>query len=106
MKKDAIIGLLRYGGVSKSDFNMVKPDIAKENHRVWKFSALVLEVIFLIALIIAATVPDLKSYIVGYIILVPYFLFVEDINSHPRNILGNKQIINKVYRHAYEKDCQ
>lgn len=56
MKKDAIIGLLRYGGVSKSDFNMVKPDIAKENHRVWKFSALVLEVIFLIALIIAATV--------------------------------------------------
>lgn len=77
MKKDAIIGLLRYGGVSKSDFNMVKPDIAKENHRVWKFSTLVLEVIFLIALIIAATVPDLKSYIVGYIILVPYFLFVE-----------------------------
>lgn len=77
MKKDKLISFLRFGGVSEGDFNRVKASIAEENHKVWKFSSLALEVIFLIAFIITAIVPSLKSYVPGYIILVAYFLVVE-----------------------------
>ena len=77
MRKSKLIGFLRFGGVSESDFNKVKASIAEENHKVWKFSALALEVIFLIAFIITAIIPSLKSYVPGYIILVAYFLLLE-----------------------------
>ena len=52
MKKSKLISSLRFGGVSEGDFNKVKASIAEENHKVWKFSSLALEVIFLIAFII------------------------------------------------------
>jgi hypothetical protein len=47
MKKDKLISFLRFGGVSEGDFNRVKASIAEENHKVWKFSSLALEVILL-----------------------------------------------------------
>ena len=77
MKKSKLISFLRFGGVSEGDFNKVKASIAEENHKVWKFSSLALEVIFLIAFIITANFPDLRLYVPGYIILVVYFLVVE-----------------------------
>lgn len=75
-KKEHLINFLRFGGVSKADFSKVKASIAEENHKVWKVAASILEVIFLIAFIITASIPGYKDYVVGYMILVAYFVIV------------------------------
>lgn len=70
------VDFLRYGGVTKNDFDRVRFLVAEENHMVWRFASTILAGIFLIAFVICASIPVLKNYLPGYVGLVAYFMVI------------------------------
>lgn len=72
--KERFINYLYYGGVTKEEYGRVKDQISEENHKVWRLAATAMEVIFLVSFIICATTSSLNQYVLGYIILVAYFM--------------------------------
>ena len=47
MASKSVKEYLLYGGVSKEEYNSIKPLIAEENHKVWKLVSIILEILFI-----------------------------------------------------------
>ncbi len=57
---------LLYGGVSKEEYENIKPYIAEENHRVWKIISIVLEILFIGLFVFALLMDGWQGYVPGF----------------------------------------
>ena len=69
MKKNSIKETILYGGVSKEDYEEIKPLIIEENQKVWKFLSIFLEVVFAGIFALALFEKGHNAYIIPYGIL-------------------------------------
>ncbi len=66
MKKNQVRDIFLYGGVSKEEYNQIKPLIQNENQKIWKFLSVFLEVVFAGLFALALFEPSHNKYIIGY----------------------------------------
>lgn len=69
MKRNNFGNYLLYGGVSKEEYDTIRPLVAEENHRVWKLVSIILEIAFIGLFVLAMIHPDYKDFTIGFGIL-------------------------------------
>ena len=70
MARRSVKEYLFYGGVSKEEYEDIKPLIAEENHKVWRILSIVLEILFIGLFVFALLMDgDWAGYVPGFGIL-------------------------------------
>lgn len=69
MARSTLKELLFYGGVSKEEYETIKPLISEENHKVWRLVSIILEILFIGLFVFALVEPTHEKYILSFGIL-------------------------------------
>ena len=75
MARYTIKEYLLYGGVTKEEYESIRPLIAEENHRVWKLVSILFELVFIGLFIFAVTARINTSWTIGYGVLAGSMVF-------------------------------
>ena len=75
MARNTIKEYFMYGGVTKEEYDSIRPLIQEENHRVWRLVSILFEFVF-IGLFIFAVVAEINyTWTIGYGVLAGSMVF-------------------------------